>query len=653
MTRTVLASLFALFSFAAQAAEPPAAGEKVSFRSITAHQAPAEAPAQVTAEVGKEADAVNLSLGRSSNGGAGLYRLRSAFIAPRTVSFSAHGGFFRQAALTASSGTDEYHLAVVGAAYAPSPWLELSATSKSATLSQPAAAESNQYLVNDLTVRGKLGSSFYDGSLALAAEVSVRLPPPLLLSPGISPQAGGLLSYDFTSAGAPVVAHLGTGFVLDNSYQFDDGLNDRTRQLALGITTYNQWQSAAGLEARLFVAGVGVVPFVEWTMDAPLGAPGGLGASPMRLAPGVRVMPWRGLSVEAVVELGLRDVRTPGVPPLPGYLAVLALGYQVGVDPPRAVSAAPPEQGPTPVLVVEKPTEAPARTGVVRGVVKDQATSKPLADAVVTLPGRNRLLADASGGFTVSDVGPGPLTVRAQLPGYAERQVEGKVTAGGELVVDLGLTALPPPPPPKVTVKGTVISEADALVSANIAVPTAGLEPKAFKNGDYELQVPAGEHTVEVSAPGFLKQARRLVAKPGETVAADFVMREAPRRMLVVLRKEKLEIKKQVHFATNREVILPDSSPLLDEVASTLLGTPRLQLIRIEGHTDSQGNASYNLQLSDRRARSVMRALVERGVEPSRLRAVGFGDGKPIAENRKASGRAANRRVEFMIEEQD
>src|SRR5438067_11220401 len=71
--------------------------------------------------------------GRAQFGGAGLLRVQSASIVERSLSFSAQAGFFREDALTAS-GTDEYHLAIVGAAFSPLPALELSATSRSATL---------------------------------------------------------------------------------------------------------------------------------------------------------------------------------------------------------------------------------------------------------------------------------------------------------------------------------------------------------------------------------------------------------------------------------------------------------------------------------------------------------------------------------------
>ena len=74
--------------------------------------------------------------------------------------------------------------------------------------------------------------------------------------------------------------------------------------------------------------------------------------------------------------------------------------------------------------------------------------------------------------------------------------------------------------------------------------------------------------------------------------------------------------------------------------------------MRIEGHTDSVGDDSANLRLSQNRANSVMSALLRRKVDPSRMEAVGFGETRPVASNSSASGRAENRRTEFNIIEQ-
>jgi OOP family OmpA-OmpF porin len=71
--------------------------------------------------------------------------------------------------------------------------------------------------------------------------------------------------------------------------------------------------------------------------------------------------------------------------------------------------------------------------------------------------------------------------------------------------------------------------------------------------------------------------------------------------------------------------------------------------IAVHGHTDSRGSAAYNKDLSLRRARAVVKYLMDKGVSPSRLEAEGFGPSKPIASNDTDAGRATNRRVEFKI----
>ena len=71
--------------------------------------------------------------------------------------------------------------------------------------------------------------------------------------------------------------------------------------------------------------------------------------------------------------------------------------------------------------------------------------------------------------------------------------------------------------------------------------------------------------------------------------------------------------------------------------------------IQIEGHTDNQGDAAYNQQLSQRRAASVARYLVSQGVAPERILKKGFGATKPAESNATEAGRAANRRTECRI----
>ena len=120
-------------------------------------------------------------------------------------------------------------------------------------------------------------------------------------------------------------------------------------------------------------------------------------------------------------------------------------------------------------------------------------------------------------------------------------------------------------------------------------------------------------------------------------------------KQLVVITREKLEIKDKVYFDTNKSTIQKKSNKLLDQIASVIKSHPAIAKVRIEGHTDNVGKADHNRQLSQDRANSVRAYLVKHGVEADRLEAAGFGPDRPIDSNKTAKGRANNRRVEFVI----
>jgi len=84
----------------------------------------------------------------------------------------------------------------------------------------------------------------------------------------------------------------------------------------------------------------------------------------------------------------------------------------------------------------------------------------------------------------------------------------------------------------------------------------------------------------------------------------------------------------------------------LDNGATILKEHPEIK-ISIEGHTDNTGSVGGNQKLSENRAAAVKAYLAKQGVSEDRMRTSGFGQSKPIADNKTAAGRAANRRVEF------
>jgi len=114
-----------------------------------------------------------------------------------------------------------------------------------------------------------------------------------------------------------------------------------------------------------------------------------------------------------------------------------------------------------------------------------------------------------------------------------------------------------------------------------------------------------------------------------------------------------VRVLQQVHFQTGSANILPDSFPMLTEIALLLKATPAIKKMMIEGHTDNRGDAAMNLDLSKRRAASVRTWLIQHGIVPDRLDSEGYGLTRPITTNDTAEGRAANRRVEFKITQED
>ena len=103
-----------------------------------------------------------------------------------------------------------------------------------------------------------------------------------------------------------------------------------------------------------------------------------------------------------------------------------------------------------------------------------------------------------------------------------------------------------------------------------------------------------------------------------------------------------------LEFEFNKDVIKESSFPFLDELADVLRQKDDWT-VKLEGHTDNKGSASYNLKLSQARANSVKKYLEEKGIMPTRIQAEGFGSTKPIADNNTEAGRDKNRRVEFKI----
>jgi outer membrane protein OmpA-like peptidoglycan-associated protein len=130
------------------------------------------------------------------------------------------------------------------------------------------------------------------------------------------------------------------------------------------------------------------------------------------------------------------------------------------------------------------------------------------------------------------------------------------------------------------------------------------------------------------------------VAGPASNKGCPEVKDEVKKRLAFAARN--------IQFETGKATIKPVSYKILDEVASILKEYPYYD-VNVDGHTDNVGKPDRNLQLSKDRAASAVAYLVGKGISANRLVSAGYGDTKPVGDNKTAAGRAQNRRVEFNL----
>ncbi len=105
---------------------------------------------------------------------------------------------------------------------------------------------------------------------------------------------------------------------------------------------------------------------------------------------------------------------------------------------------------------------------------------------------------------------------------------------------------------------------------------------------------------------------------------------------------------KIVEFDTNSDVLTDKGKAVLDEMVRVLSEAPGIP-VEVSGHTDARGNAALNENLSQRRARTCLRYLAQKGVDARRMSSRGYGSSKPIADNNVSEGQQRNRRIEFTV----
>lgn len=498
----------------------------------------------------------------------------------------------------------------------------------------------------------------------------------------------------------PLIARLNLGYYLDRSSALTDGVErarydalptvgpdarrsyededrhllTRVERFALNINRTDFFNLGLGVEVPIQVTqDFYVSPLAEWMVGVPVNsrgysclwipaepggstpAPGqdgclefqGFAAMPSNLTLGVRVQPpVRGLGLTVAVDIGTSGQTF--VRELAGnapYNVYLGLSYAVDTVPP-------------PAEVVEREVERrvevripPPVRGRLVGVVVERGTTNGAGGAIVSFPGSDltALSAGPDGRFTTYELPPGEVRMSITHPEYREGACTGTIPAeGGDVNVTCELEALP-----RVgAVRGRVVGD-DGQPVTGATVTVTG--PQGFSvitdpSGGFARQsLPPGSYSARVESDSHLITTATFQIQPRATAEPTITMVARPRRAAVQLRARELVIRRQINFATDSAEILPDSIPLMTEIADALLRHPELTGIEIQGHTDNRGSSARNQELSQQRADAVRQWLINAGVAADRLTAQGYGDSRPIAPNITAGGRARNRRVQFMI----
>ena len=476
------------------------------------------------------------------------------------------------------------------------------------------------------------------------------------------------------SSKIPLRTSLNLSYVVDNSGAIVASTETargtpvtRIERFGLGINRVDHFDVHLGAET--FILNDRIRPFLELSIEGAANRQGyachtnnpstdnclALDTNvPTTLTIGSRFYPWKhGFSLLAAVDIGMTGVANfiEELAPNPPYMVYLGAGWAFDTW------ERPPVEK---IKMIEKKIEAVAKRGKIKGFVhdKDKADSV-VAGAVVgwdNHPELTALYTGPDGRFTTQELNAGNYTFAIKADGYKDGTCEAALAkTGADVQLDCPLEALPR--------VGTLVGhvrdgESNAWVpNATIRFKDASgkdLSLTADSNGAFRFEnVAPGEGEISVDAPDYLAYVDHTTVKVRTEVTFDPVIRHKPKQALVTLGATEITIKQQVQFALDQDIILPESTPLLLEIADVLIKNPRVKQVEVQGHTDNTGTPEHNQDLSERRAASVRNWLVQHGVTADRLVAKGYGQTKPLVPNVTTANKAKNRRVQFIIMDQD
>lgn len=471
-----------------------------------------------------------------------------------------------------------------------------------------------------------------------------------------------------------------TGDVLTQHEKNIGGPSTRIERYGLGVNRVDHFDLALGAES-LFVDGR-VRPFVEYDMLVPSNRqsyachannPSGDQCLandtvvPSKLTLGSRFFPWKkGFSLLAAFDIGVSGTGNfvEELQPQAPWTLYIGAGWAIDTK----------DRPPTTVIKnVEKVVAQDTNAGRIKGFVHEKGQTAGLENALIVWENHPEITSLASGSdgrFVTQMLPAGQYNFAVKTDGYKDGQCSGTLVApqpagnapgsapvGGaqEVQIDCALDALPR--------TGTIVGhvkDADSgtgIGGAKVTIKdSAGKETNLVSDGQGNFraeQVGPGAASFSVDVDGYMALTQPFDVKPRTENSVDVLVHKRPKKSLVNIAKDEIKIKQQVQFATDSATILPESLGLMDELADAFIRNPWIKRVEVQGHTDNTGTPDHNKILSEQRADAVREWLVQHGVAADRLVSRGYGQTKPLVPNVTTANKARNRRVQFIILDQD
>jgi outer membrane protein OmpA-like peptidoglycan-associated protein len=612
----------------------------------------------------------------TNRGAAGLFTTTLPDVGGKyTFRFKLHTDFFRREGFiyVGQAGPDQHSRVRGGVAMAFSPfeWGEVFMSVNSQANRNAREQRGRQearaiFALGDVDFGIKGAYRLKKYGIGLGGQVGVGLlsGSDRLLTSGVNVWFDGLAAIDvryLTKNHFPFRFTTNIGWIYDSSLKITPFI-DITDDVSREVTRFSLGANHSRLRMRYAVdfplrlgkeRQFGLDPIVEWSWDVSTqeelvgfgradAVPSPLPRSSQWLTLGLRANVIAGLHLEAAADIGLVSPSYEFGPPVPPWQVLLGLGWSFDPMPvvkevEVASSTPPPPPAPTPV------------EGRIVGQVVDPSGT-PIPEARVMFPGlaANAIITDANGSFTSYRFPAGQVPVQVMLDGQVVAESTADVTNGRETPVTIQLQAMPAPPTG--IMQGAVTDAAGAAVRFSMRVVGQGVD-QAFDSTDgglIALQLPAGNYTGTISAPGFKTKSTSFTVPAGgelqvsETLEAD----KPPETPKVSGGKKGIRLKSSIRY--DGEDVSARSHELLDQLAAFLNARPEFRVIQINVHTDNEGNPGRRSQA---RADAVKDYLVSKGVSSTRIVAKGHGDTQPVAVNLTPQGRAKNNRTVISVKD--